>query len=215
MAALLADTHGLLPLIDPRADVILHAGDLGPDREPEAWLAQVFPRWQRTHGKPFFGTWGNHDRIGERLHSLHDAQAVIVADQALTVGGKRLWFSPWSIAVGRWAFVAREARLAQIYAAIPDDTQILVTHGPPHLCRDLAQGKHRVGSPSLLTRIGQLRQLELVVTGHIHEDAGEGWILQHDPDRRVRVMNVACVDEWYTLRPAPVTYVTLDAEGHD
>lgn len=63
---------------------------------------------------------------------------------------------------------------AELYAQIPDDTDILLTHGPPFGMLDVTIHGHKsVGCDMLLERIQTgLPDMKLHIWGHIHEDRG-------------------------------------------
>jgi Icc-related predicted phosphoesterase len=61
-----------------------------------------------------------------------------------------------------------EDDLAARFAAIPDSTDILITHTPPRGHGDLTSAGDRVGSVALVAAIGRARP-PLAVFGHIHE----------------------------------------------
>ena len=58
--------------------------------------------------------------------------------------------------------------------AVPDDIDVLLTHGPPKLHMDDVAGRHK-GCEHLLREIWRLKgnRLKLVVFGHIHEGYGQ------------------------------------------
>ena len=67
--------------------------------------------------------------------------------------------------------------LATIWDTIPDDADIVVTHGPAYFTGDKVLNPQygispHVGSPALRTKLLELPKLKLHVTGHIHESAG-------------------------------------------
>jgi Icc-related predicted phosphoesterase len=74
----------------------------------------------------------------------------------------------------------RGTELRKRWAAIPEDTEILILHGPPYGIGDLAPAfpsigrrtPEHVGSRSLRERIEQLPRLRLAVFGHIHSGRG-------------------------------------------
>lgn len=71
-----------------------------------------------------------------------------------------------------------DEELARQWAKIPDDTEILITHSPPYGILDMVDdryncGNYHVGSKSLLDRIDQLKNLKLVIFGHIHGGYGQ------------------------------------------
>jgi hypothetical protein len=94
-----------------------------------------------------------------------------------------------------------EAGLADRYAHVPHDTDVLVTHGPPRGAGDRVRDGREAGSTALARRIAQLPDLRLVVTGHIHEARGAGRC------QGVEVWNVSCVDLAYRPVREPVVLV--------
>jgi Icc-related predicted phosphoesterase len=65
----------------------------------------------------------------------------------------------------------RGGPLAERWAHIPDDTEILITHGPPHGIGDQTQSGLHAGCEDLRTRVRQVRPA-LHLFGHIHEGHG-------------------------------------------
>ena len=109
----------------------------------------------------------------------------MVPRHLLSVGRSR------SVRFFDWTFMADEAKLKEKYLRIAADTQVIVTHGPPHGYGDLTNGRVRAGSTSLTARMRELTALRLVVTGHIHEAFGA-----YDA-HGVHVYNVSMVDFGY------------------
>jgi Icc-related predicted phosphoesterase len=180
-----SDLHGMLPSI-PVCDLLLLAGDLCPlhDHRPAAqadWLATDFRRWLRgVPARKIVFVAGNHDRVYEDKPHLvpRDLPAVYLQDAGLEWEGLKIWGTPWQPRFFDWAFNLDEADLAAKWALIPDDTDILVAHGPPYGYGDgvpTRTGVRHEGSPSLLKRVEEVRP-RLMVFGHIHEGRGE-WTL--------------------------------------
>jgi hypothetical protein len=100
---------------------------------------------------------------------------VYLQDGATTCQGLKIYGTPWQPRFFDWAFNLDEPDLERIWAVIPDDTDVLVTHGPPYGHGDFAPrpgGGEHVGSPSLAKRVAELKRLKLMVYGHIHEGRG-------------------------------------------
>ena len=172
---LLSDTHGLHDEIDvPEGDVLVHAGDFtiagtfDEVRRFDRFLAK-----QPHRSKVIIA--GNHDRSFEK--EPRQARALITSalyleDEAATVAGIRFYGSPWQPWFLSWAFnLPRGEALRAKWAKIPDDTDVLVTHGPPLGILDRVLRGEAVGCADLLDRIEAVRPA-LHVFGHIHEGAG-------------------------------------------
>ncbi len=209
--ALISDTHGMLPAY-PDADILIHAGDIALDRGQEKWFRTEFFSWVREFGNPVYATFGNHDftqgAMGSMLREKAPPNLDFVVDEARLIGGKRFWFSPWSPRFGDWAWMAPDNSLAAKYEKIPLNTEVIVSHGPPKGAGDYTRiyGSQHVGSEALAERMSELTELELVITGHIHEDVG------YHSLKGTRVINVSSVDGLYQPREKRFFYLEWDPE---
>lgn len=211
--ALISDTHGWLPSVSALqgADVLIHAGDIGPDYNVEDWIVKQWEPWRERVENELdcrvLPTFGNHDFpdkwAGRKLTIYHD--------EIVRIGGKKIWFSPWSTELPGWAWQKSEPELFDILSTIPKDVDWIVSHTPPFgLLDKLAWTGKSVGAKSLRVIMGELPQLTHVICGHIHEGRG---IHRWTPDgqsREIAVMNVACVDEHYELLSRPITWMDVD-----
>jgi len=58
---------------------------------------------------------------------------------------------------------------ARHWSKVPDDTHVLVTHGPPFGILDLSPDQaERMGDPELRNRVRELHSLKLHAFGHVH-----------------------------------------------
>jgi Icc-related predicted phosphoesterase len=190
-----SDLHGFLPEVPP-CELLLIAGDICPlhDHSPlgqAEWLDSDFRAWLEWLPMPVVAVWGNHDFIGEQAPFLVPRLPwTLLQDSAVEIDGWKVYGSPWQPRFLDWAFNLDEPELERKWAVIPDDTDILLLHGPPYGYGDwVGRGEH-TGSPSLLRRVQEVRP-RLVVYGHIHEGRGE-W--QADG---VTLANVTLVDAAY------------------
>ena len=86
----------------------------------------------------------------------------------------KIWGSPITPSFGYgWAFnVDRGYDINQIWNQIPDDTDIVITHGPIHsYCDRTDRGGLNVGCEQLYHRLNEV-QPQLHFSGHIHEAYG-------------------------------------------
>jgi predicted phosphodiesterase len=172
---LLSDTHGYhARLRVPDGDVLVHAGDFcshGKEKE-----ARSFARWlaAQPHAHKVVIA-GNHDRcleldlgLGERLFE----GATYLLDREATVAGLRFYGSPWQPEFLSWAFnLPRGEPLRAVWSKIPNDVDVLVTHGPPFGVLDGTFLGALVGCEELRTAVDRVMP-RMHVFGHIHEARG-------------------------------------------
>jgi Icc-related predicted phosphoesterase len=203
----ISDTHNLhADLKLPPGDVLVHTGDLtsrGRAREVAAFL-DWFAAQPHPH-KLFIA--GNHDFLFER--SVSEARALVspgviyLEDEGVTVNGLRFWGSPVTPPFQGWAFNRTTAEIRSHWARIPDDVDVLLTHGPARGVRDaLRPNAEHVGCPELRRELDTRLHPRLHVFGHIHE----GYGVQQGGERIS--VNASVLDHRYRLLNDPVV-VTL------
>lgn len=186
-----ADLHGHYPELEG-GDLLIVAGDL-TEADTHAEYLKFYAWLHRQQYKHYIFIAGNHDNLIEKdevlLRSLADTTYLcdsgtnfncldIGADGVKIVSRRfKIWGSPWTplsddVDPRYTAFMLPEAELAAKFALIPDDTDILVTHGPPKGMLDLSTDAERCGSQSLTNKIHRL-QLRAHIFGHIHEGYGK------------------------------------------
>lgn len=195
-----SDLHGHLPPDVPPCDLLLVAGDVGPESpaNAEIWLSDVFAPWlQRQPATAKVGIAGNRDFLAEQRPESFAALPWHYLTDELIVGQNdipTIFGSPWSPTFGEWAFQRPDWQLAGIWAAIPGDTEIVLTHTPPVGYVDTTVDGIKAGSASLLARLLELESLRLVVCGHIHEAAGMARLPTGVP-----VVNASVLNERFEL----------------
>jgi Icc-related predicted phosphoesterase len=222
-----SDLHGQLPATLPECDLLAVAGDICPtsNHDPRyqvEWLRGIFTPWikeQPAKHKVLIA--GNHDFIfaGNRRLVPGDLGCIYLEDSGVELDGLKVWGSPWQPVFHDWAFNACEETLKAKWALIPDDTDLLVLHGPPRGYGDLVPPRRiaeaheelrpegiRTGSPSLLQRIKQVKP-RAAVFGHIHEGHGI-----YDLDGII-LANVSMVDGHYRPIHAP-TLLRIEPRGY-
>ena len=173
--ALLSDTHGRHRQVEvPEADVLIHAGDftrsggLGDVEEFDDWLAGLpHPTKIVVAGNCDGCCEMNPEAVRRRL-----TQARYVQDESIEVDGLTVWGSPWQPVFLNMSFnLERGEALAEKWAEMPDEIDILVTHGPPRGILDETSRGEVVGDRELLARVTEVRP-KLHVFGHVHESSG-------------------------------------------
>lgn len=176
---LISDTHGKHSRWKlPDGDILIHAGDVSSIGTE--YQIQLFLDWfQRQKHKHKIFIAGNHDFFFEssspdRIKEVLSWYPGItyLNDSGVEIEGIKIWGSPWQPGFHNWAFNYYDIE-DTYWNKIPEDTRILITHGPPRGILDVVvRGNKEVGCPILLERTKQLEQLQLHVFGHIHEGRG-------------------------------------------
>lgn len=152
--------------------------------------------------KKIFQIAGNHDWVFERDSFLRDEFKYItyLEDEHFDFEGVKFYGYPWTPTFFNWAFMRdrKSASLRHKVEAIHRDTDVLITHGPPHMILDKSEynGKN-AGCELLADKLKELYKLKLVVMGHIHGPFG---VIK---DKGVYFANSAQVDPSYDLTRVP------------
>jgi Icc-related predicted phosphoesterase len=184
--------------------ILIHAGDIS--YRGRKWEVEEFLQWYS--GLPFKNKImiaGNHDFLFEESPSLADVMlemegpgVVYLNDSGVELEGLKFWGSPVTPWFHNWAFNRIEDEINRHWDLIPVDTNILITHGPPHLTLDATKTGLRVGCPRLSNKIKDLPDLKAHVFGHIHEAAG---MVEKD---NIIYVNASILDFYYEVRNSPV-----------
>lgn len=212
----ISDLHGYYPELEG-GDLLIVAGDLTATHSMEEFL--IFCKWideQKYRKAVVIG--GNHDEflIGEDTQMIVNTMlpTVYLCDSGTESDGLKIWGSPWTntfdgINPHCTAFTGDEELLASKFALIPDDIDILVTHGPPQGILDKTRRGTHVGSIELLAHLTRIRPL-LHIYGHIHEGYGQiehTWDGPHGTGRMMRYVNCSHVNEHYEPVNKPIRIV--------
>lgn len=171
----ISDTHSRhAEIAVPDGDILVHAGDI--TKYGKASELADFNDW--LGGLPHrhkIVIAGNHDYLfqtNNRLARSILTNATYLEDEAVTVNGFKFYGTPWQPCHHDMAFnLKRGAQMAAVWAKVPDDTDVLITHGPPAGHGDLTKHGDRAGCADLLRRVEELKPI-LNIFGHIHEGAG-------------------------------------------
>jgi len=176
---IISDTHNKHKRLSklPAADVIIHCGDftsVGYEHE-----IQNFMKWYSSLNQYMYKIFiaGNHDWLFERNNllakSLIPENIIYLEDSGIEIKGIKFYGTPVSKPFCNWAFNRPEEKLAQYWQAIPDNTDVLITHTPPYSIMDwVDRNKSHEGSPSLYKEVLE-RVKPLVLTfGNIHSGHG-------------------------------------------
>lgn len=142
-------------------------------------------------------------------------------DSALNLSRKKklkIWGSPWTLAFDGinpkcTAFTGNEKLLAEKFALIPADVDILITHGPPFGVMDSVDRFTKWGTKQISVGSRELRHRlfsesikpKLHVFGHIHE--GHGHVAKMIDYPGVQFVNCSHVNEHYEPVNKPIRII--------
>jgi len=209
-AVLLSDTHEAHELVRvPEGDVLIHSGDATLRGMRDAVLR--FLDWFSTqpHRHKVLVA-GNHDRWFQEEPARAATECiqrgiVYLLDRAAWIEGKKFYGSPWQPKFCDWAFnLGSVSELASKWDRIPEDTEVLVTHCPPHRIFDM--GEHeRMGCIALRHRVLRgLPKLRLHTFGHVHPAYGGRENVRRSDGRTTMFVNAATCNSFYIPSHKPV-----------
>jgi Icc-related predicted phosphoesterase len=200
----ISDTHTRHDSLSiPECDVLIFAGDSCSSGELHE--ATKFVKWlanYKNNFKKVILIAGNHDWcfqksksiVLEELAKYLEDKFVYLEDEEYVFDGIKFYGTPWQPTFFNWAFnLPRGERLKMRWDNIPEDTNVLITHGPPHGIADKVDNIH-VGCIDLLHKVENMQQLFLHVFGHIHSQNGH-YISECIPN--VNFCNASICDEAY------------------
>jgi len=223
----ISDTHNQHKWLNipKKGDIIVHAGDVsskGSRREIE-----IFLKWYGDLDyKVKILTPGNHDWAFERnpevCEELCDNYGVILLnDSGYKYNGVKFWGSPVQPKFGNWAFnrsihsyssnthhgPPTYPHIKPHWDKIPNDTDVLITHGPPKDVLDRTCYGGTVGCPWLSQTIERVKPI-LHVFGHIHESRGV--IVDKTKKDPITYCNGSSLDIRY--KPRDINHFIFDIE---
>jgi len=198
----ISDTHGQhAGLKLPKGDVLMHAGDISSRGKRDEVLD--FLNWfkELPHKYKIFIA-GNHDFLfedlpEEEIKAMIPDNVIYLCDSGVSIENIKIWGSPVTPWFFDWAFNRqRGTEIAKHWNLIPNDTDILITHGPVFDKLDRTIHGERVGCIDLLKKVEHLRP-KIFICGHIHEAYGT------QEQNGIKYINASVLDERYRLKNKP------------
>ena len=200
----LSDTHNSLSKLKvPDGDLLIHAGDFGSAGRLDE-VARFNDDIMKLPHKHKVVVAGNHDwpfqRQPKEARKLLHESIIYLEDAAAVVEGLHIYGSPWQPAFFNWAFNLPRLSVAlkERWQAIPDNTDILVTHSPPHGIMDRVPRGELVGCEHLRRRVDRI-QPRIHCFGHIHCGYGQ------ETRGKTLFINASNLDEDYLPANEPIT----------
>lgn len=210
--------HGARPKLEG-GDLLIITGDLTSKDELIDYMK--FDAWLKNQSYSLkIIIAGNHDNELKnfKTHIKYledDGKTKYLCDSGTEFEGLKIWGSPWTAAFKGinpkcTAFTEEfgcdtDDWLDEHWQKIPQDTDILVTHGPPYGMFDRTHDGIITGSRSLLIRIMEIKP-KLHVFSHIHEEGGKKLLLKHQGPN-TWVVNCSIMNEHYKPVHKPVRII--------
>ncbi|MEO6251927.1 MAG: metallophosphatase domain-containing protein [Ferruginibacter sp.] len=201
----ISDTHGKhKDLILPPGDTIIHAGDISMKGE----LSEIlnFFEWFTSLNYKFkILIAGNHDFYFEResdqtIKGIIPNGIIYLNDNGITLEHVKFWGSPITPWFFNWAFNRHRGEpIQRHWDLIPNDTDVLITHGPIFRTLDTTKDGQHVGCKDLFNKVHEIKP-QAHICGHIHEAYGMVEI------SGTKFINASVVNEKYNLVNTPIVF---------
>jgi len=222
----ISDTHSKHNLITkdlPGGHLLIHAGDISS--MGYNYEIQEFCKWYNSLDNYDFKMFiaGNHDwgfidreaffvhrsvlipkPTEEILNSFKNFDYLRDSSSEIQIGDGtpiKIYGSPWQPEFFDWAFNLKRggSELEKRWNDIPDNTDILITHGPAYGYVDKVIGQYEnLGCELLTERIKKIKP-KIHVCGHIH--SGYGYTFDGD----THYINASVLNEQYSYSNKPLT----------
>jgi len=200
-----SDTHWFHSGLEiPKCDVLIFAGDanIGSERRMNDFVDWL--NSQSAKHKIFVA--GNHDSFCEAIGINYCKEFFgkihYLINESIVIKGVKIWGSPYSVEYNNWSFMEYDSELAGLWNTIPDETDIVITHGPCKgiLDKSTLDGRH-CGSDSLRDKLKRIKP-KIHICGHLHSAHG------HYTDYVTDYYNVSVLNDKYelTYKPTVIEY---------
>lgn len=208
----ISDTHGFHDRFPAERfngiDIVIHSGDCSNQYNPyfnETEVRNFIDWYKNVPVKHKIFVAGNHDTsIERRMVTPADfsvAGITYLENCSTILEGLKFYGSPHTPTFGQWAFMKSRDKMHRVWEAVPQDTDVLIVHGPPKGIRDLSFNRNgeleMCGDLSLTKRCRALKDsLRLVTFGHIHNMKGVDFnqgVSKYDEMGGIMFSNAACV----------------------
>ncbi len=163
--------------------------------------------WE-TEGNTHIPSEGKPEWLNDMLAIDLASNVFYLENSYVILDGIKMWGSPYSATFGYgWAFnVDRGYDSAQMWNQIPEDTDIVITHGPIYGYNDkTANTNQNVGCEDLYHRLQEVKP-HLHFAGHIHEAYGYGVIPYKDEWGDIYTFNGCSCNLRYEVYNQPITF---------
>ena len=198
-------------LVIPECDILVSAGDYSFQGQPQE--IEEFHKWfDKQPAEHLISVQGNHEvwvernfEISKKLVSKICPRAHFVDEGLVEINDLKFWCSAVTPFFCDWAWnVNRGSPIRKHWDLIPEDADILVTHGPvANILDETLFGEH-VGCWDLHDKIKEIKP-KIHASGHIHPSYGT------KTEDGILFLNASVCDEEYNVVNLPIV-VEIDAD---
>ena len=196
----ISDTHCQMDMVKykvPSGDVLIHSGDWTYQGTVREFVKEIQIFNELPHEFKIVIA-GNHDRLAQRLGNRFMAElckpAIYLHNESCVINDIKFYGSASTPRYGNWAFGLKYTDAATEWAKIDNDTEILITHGPPFNQCDMTPRGEAIGCGVLGNRIQGLQDLRIHAFGHCHHGYGLKYNYSSD---RLFINASICNEQYY------------------
>lgn len=183
----ISDSHGFHDYyqIPDNIDMVIHSGDSTNYYNKLYNIKEYneFLKWYSSLSIPIkIYVAGNHDAsctiYNKKDHKkeLLDKGIIYLEDEGITINNYLFYGTPYTPTFGNWYFMKSRSNMYKIWEQIPENVDILITHGPPKGINDLTRNNNnsleQVGDISIYNYLPRWSNLKYYLHGHIHNSKG-------------------------------------------
>lgn len=197
----ISDTHTKHRELElPGGEILVHCGDFMSSGYEVSEVIEFLDwlEYQDYDNKILIA--GNHDRIFEdnpkamKLILSNYPNIKYLQDSSVTINKLKFYGTPWTPEFCGWGFAYdNELEGGEIFSKIPEDTDIVISHGPSYGRLDVVEGRsEHLGCQALHRAIERVNP-KIFACGHIHSGFGvlDGY------GETTTFINASCLDEGY------------------
>jgi predicted phosphodiesterase len=215
-AVVISDTHRYHRQLKklPEGDLLIHCGDItdvGEEYQFDDFL-DWFKSQKQFQYKLFIA--GNHDFCFEtnnryyasvmkniKYYQKKDKNLHYLFNNTIEIEGIKFYGSPYTKWFHNWAFNVKPEHLESCWSQIPDDTQVLITHGPCFEILDQNVAGEYCGDSFLYDRVMSIPSIKYHMFGHIHTHFTETQVIEKNGKTFI---NASVLNENYLMTNPPV-----------
>lgn len=179
----ISDTHTMHEQLEIPTDIdwVIHCGDEANSKDPLRNYQESirFFEWYDALDIPIkIFVPGNHSTA--IYNNLLDPKElfpniITLIHEEIQIGPYKIFGSPYTPAYGQsWAYMKKRNRMEMVWRTLPDEIDILLTHGPPKTVLDLTKDIEtdqlvQAGCKSLMNYVQKIKPL-IHAFGHFHDE---------------------------------------------